>query len=467
MRFKTLLSLHRSIFGQMLILSLVFILASIYYFAVQPIINVDFSTSDPVDYTVEKVRHQLRDFIDGKINNTNTDEQPQFPAEFDVFFKQNPDFRYYLRANGKSYGNSDSRFYYSLKFDQIDNANQPLLDSPLCSYYIQQLNEDDGSGFIQYSFCSKQSFYLEFSGIKHAVFKENTTVWDYYQRMVWSGSRSVLVNALGVFFITAIILFFNLRLMRKLANVAYSFDPKKLDQKLPEKGMPAEVLPLIQAVNEMIARVDATQQQHNFFLSTAAHEMRTPLTVLRTRLEMLDDSEIKDKLIEDVRRLISLGNQLLRLMRIGGPKAFDQQIDIVHCCQRVVRERSTFAEEAGVSLDFTTELSSLLMLGDEGLMEVAIANLIDNAVSFSTADSKVLLHLNAEGELTVRDFGPGIPEDKLTALFEPFAKFPPNRNGHGLGLAIVKAVVQLHKADVFASNAQGGGAEFCIRFQPR
>ncbi|WP_228729984.1 sensor histidine kinase [Shewanella avicenniae] len=463
MRFKTLLNLHRSIFGQMLILSVLFILGSIYYFAIQPVVNIDFSKSTPQDYTVEKVRQQLRGFIDQQLNGGNATEI-QFPEEFSVFFQQNPQFHYYLRVNGHNYSNGDSLFYYTLKLDQVDQANQPLTDTPLCSYYMQQLNEPSGAGFIQYSFCNKQSFYLEFTGINVPVFEEQTTVWDYYQRMVWSGSRSVLINSLGVFVITALILFFNFRLMRKLANVAYSFDPKKLDQKLPEKGMPAEVLPLVQAVNEMIARVDATQQQHNFFLSTAAHEMRTPLTVLRTRLELLDDGEIKDKLIDDVRRLISLVNQLLRLMRIGGPKSLEQEIDVVQCCQRVLRERGSYAQESGVTLTFSSDLDALVLLGDEGLLEVAIANLVDNAVSFSVPDSQVLLHLNSQGELTVRDFGPGIPTDKLKALFEPFAKFPPNRNGHGLGLAIVKAITQLHQADVTAKNAEGGGAEFTIQF---
>lgn len=464
MKFKTLLNLHRSIFGQMLILSLVFILASVYYFAIQPLVGAKLTASSPIDYTVEKVRRELRDFIDGKIDGTNHADKLILPPEFDELLKQNPHFQYYLRVGGNTYGNSDSHYYYQLHLDEVDKANQPLADTPLCSYYMKQFNEAAGAGYIQYSFCNTQSFYLEFSGIQQPVFHETSSMWDYYQRQVWSGSRSVLINSLGVFFITAIILFFNIRLMRKLANVAYSFDPKHLDQKLPEKGMPAEVLPLIQAVNEMIARVDATQQQHNFFLSTAAHEMRTPLTVLRTRLEMLDDGDIKDKLIEDVRRLISLGNQLLRLMRIGGPKNFDKQIDIVQCCQRVVRERSTYAREHQVSLVFSSDVASLVMLGDEGLMEVAIANLVDNAVSFSNAHSEVKLHLSAAGRLTVRDFGPGIPADKLNALFEPFAKFPPNRNGHGLGLAIVKAVAQLHHAEVAAANAEDGGAVFTLQF---
>ena len=215
----------------------------------------------------------------------------------------------------------------------------------------------------------------------------------------------------------------------------------------------------------MLSRIDETQKQHNFFLSTAAHEMRTPLTVLRTRLEMMDEGNLKEKLIDDVRRLSHLVNQLLRLMRIGGPKNHEHDIDLVQCCQRVVRERHLLAETAGVKLSFEIEQSAVIIPGDEGLMEVAIANLVDNAVSFSSAGQTVELKVKADYSVSVRDHGLGIPDDKLANLFEPFAKFPPNRNGHGLGLAIVKAIAQLHNGNVSADNAEDGGARFTLTFK--
>jgi signal transduction histidine kinase len=179
---------------------------------------------------------------------------------------------------------------------------------------------------------------------------------------------------------------------------------------------------------------------------------------------MLDDGPLKDKLINDLRRLIHLVNQLLRLMRIGGAKSLDKEIDLVQCCQRVVRERSMLAENAQVTLQFQPEVESYVIPGDEGLLEVAIANLVDNAVSFSEPHSCVDILLHRDGVLSVRDYGPGIPSDKVQSLFEPFAKFPPNRNGHGLGLAIVKAIASLHSAQVDAENMENGGAQFNIRF---
>lgn len=105
------------------------------------------------------------------------------------------------------------------------------------------------------------------------------------------------------------------------------------------------------------------------------------------------------------------------------------------------------------------------LVGDADLVAVAIANLVDNALSFSEAGGQVVVSLDSDGVLSVRDHGPGIPESRLDVLFEPFVRFPPSRNGHGLGLAIVRAVATAHGAGLRAENAEGGGAVFTLDFR--
>ncbi|MDN5370744.1 MAG: hypothetical protein PWP74_2052 [Shewanella sp.] len=465
MRFKVFTQLHRSMIGQMLILWMIFIAATVYYLTIVPLQSIDLRPPDPTYYTVEKVRRELRDFMDAKFAGKTDAKEFHFSDDLKDLLKHNPDFRYYMIIGDEELGSGKPPIYYDkLHLDKLDAANKEFGNSVLCSYYMKAMDQPGNHGYVQYNFCNKQRYYLEFSGINKVEVPIPDNLWNFYKRMVLGASMNLLISAAGVIIITAIILLFNWRLMNKLAQVAYSFDPKNLNRKLPEKGLPHEVLPLVQAVNEMISQIDETQKQHNFFLSTAAHEMRTPLTVLRTRLEMLDDGPLKDKLINDLRRLIHLVNQLLRLMRIGGAKSLDKEIDLVQCCQRVVRERSMLAENAQVTLQFQPEVESYVIPGDEGLLEVAIANLVDNAVSFSEPHSCVDILLHRDGVLSVRDYGPGIPSDKVQSLFEPFAKFPPNRNGHGLGLAIVKAIASLHSAQVDAENMEKGGAQFKIRF---
>ena len=458
--------IHRSMIGQMLILSLVFISATIYYIAYLPISDLDLTEPDPFYFTNEKVRREIRDFMDARHEGKITSQQFQLSESLNNFQRNNPDFSYFFIVDGETYSNGRIPQYYSaFRFDDIDAISRDVNKTKLCSSYFDATSDNGDHGYIQYSNCNDYAFYLEFSGVTVADAPPESSLWAFYKRMVVDVGANLILAAAGVFIITAVILLFNWRLMNKVAKVAYSFNPKNLHQKLPEKGLPNEVLPLVQAVNEMLSRIDETQKQHNFFLSTAAHEMRTPLTVLRTRLEMMDEGNLKEKLIDDVRRLSHLVNQLLRLMRIGGPKNHEHDIDLVQCCQRVVRERHLLAETAGVKLIFEIEQSAVIIPGDEGLMEVAIANLIDNAVSFSSAGQTVELKVKADCSVSVRDHGPGIPDDKLGSLFEPFAKFPPNRNGHGLGLAIVKAIAQLHNGTVSAENAEDGGAGFTLTFK--
>ena len=403
--------------------------------------------------------------MDAKHNGNNDSQSFELSESLQGFQQRNPDFSYFFIVDGETFSNGRaSKYYTQYRFDDIDRISQDVNLADLCTSFYKAIQEDGAHGYIQYSNCNDYPFYLEFSGIEVAETPPKMSLWRFYKRMVVDVGLNLILAAAGVFIITALILLFNWRLMNKVANVAYSFNPKQLHHKLPEKGLPNEVLPLVQAVNEMLSRIDETQKQHNFFLSTAAHEMRTPLTVLRTRLEMLDEGTLKEKLIDDVRRLSHLVNQLLRLMRIGGPKTHEHDIDLVQCCQRVVRERHLIAETAQITLNFDAEKPTIIIPGDEGLMEVAIANLVDNAVSFSTPGQTVELKVNADYSVSVRDHGPGIPPDKLTNLFKPFAKVPPNRNGHGLGLAIVKAIAHLHNGSVRAENATDGGALFILQF---
>lgn len=460
--------IHRSMIGQMLILSLLLISSSIYYVAYVPISDLNLSQPDPYYYTVEKIRREIREFIDTKHADKNTAEKFEFSKPLKEFMSQNPNFRYFILFDGQSYSSNGftPRYYSKLQLDTLDKVNHDLNHTRLCTNFFEPTLNDNDHGYIQYSYCNGESFYLEFTGITVAEMPPHNSIWLFYKRMVVDVGAKIMLPAMGVFIITFIILLFNWRLMNKIAKIAYSFNPKNLHHKLPEKGLPNEVLPLVQAVNEMLARIDETQKQHNFFLSTAAHEIRTPITVLRTRLEMMDECELKEKLIDDVRRLYQLVNQLLRLMRIGGPKSHDTYIDLVQCCERVITERSLLANNAQVSLLFNSEKTTIQVLGDEGLVEIAIANLVDNAISFSQPGQTVEICVCADYSIIVRDQGPGVPVDKLNNLFVPFAKFPPNRNGHGLGLAIVKAIAQLHSGSINAENSESGGALFTLQLKP-
>lgn len=468
MKSKIFSRLYKSMFGQMAILTVLLSLGLIYYLAVQPLLSAHspFAQRDPLQFTSEAVRTILSEFVfyarRGEVDIARIEQNEKI-----IEVKQkNPAFYYFIKVGEQSFSNTTlPSSFESMKLDQLTEIYQQMAITGLCTNMSQPVSNGDNTeyGYLAYSYCDEMT-YLEYSGINVPLDATYGRLLEHYPGWIWASSRNLLFSAVGVFLIFVLMLLFNLIMIRRVAAVANSFDPEKLDQKLPEEGLPDEVLPLVRAVNHMIAKVDETQKRHNFFLSTAAHEMRTPLTVLRTRLEMMDDSTLKDKLINDVRRLVSLANQLLTLMRVGAPTLPETLIDLVACCEKVISERSVLADERRISLLFNTDVDAYWIQGDKGLIEVTIANLVDNALSFSGDGGMVAIGLTAEGELTVTDSGPGIAAVHRDSLFEPFAKFPPNRNGHGLGLAIVKAVVSLHGATVDADNAPSGGARFTIRF---
>lgn len=468
MIFKQFIKLPGSIFGQMALLTVLFIVICIYYFIVSPVFKHDvrFEPLSDLETTVTDVRLALRVFIDKQLNTDDTIKPIEAYDEIKAVKASNPNFRYYVSVAGKTFNTPgyQTQYYDQTGLAGLDKVNREMELKDLCSTAFKTINNaQEGNGYVQYNYCNGSSFYLEFSGIRVPIKADYPGFLDVYIKVFLSNSGRFLYSAGGVFPIVSLILVLNLRLIKKLADVAKSFNPETLDRKLPEQGLPKEVLPLVKAVNQMIAKVDATHKKHNFFLSTAAHEMRTPLTVLRTRLELMDEGKLKDELISDVRRLINLVNQLLKLMQAGGPKTLDNSVDLVECCEHVLLAQAAHAAQTGVTLAFDNQAEHYLMQGDSGLLEVAITNLVGNAISFSDKGQIVQLTLTPDGQLSVRDFGPGIPEKNIESLFSPFAKYPPNRNGHGLGLAIVDAIVRLHRGQVSAANADGGGALFLVQ----
>ncbi|QVK22001.1 HAMP domain-containing histidine kinase [Shewanella dokdonensis] len=422
-----LLQLPKSMFGQMALLTLIFLGTFVYFMAIEPLMDVPDGSDDPMATTVSLVTSEMRQFLyDMKQNPHSAEKIKSYPAIAEVL-ASNPDFTYYLRQDNYVYSNTDTNHYMAqLKLEQLHQMISQQKNMHVCTYanYSTSLADEKKQVSVMYSYCDGANYYMEFSGITKPLQPKFYDLTDYYERWFWSNSRTSVYAAGGVFVIAILILLLNMRAIRRLVNLANSFDPKHLEQQLPETGLSQEVLPLVRAVNQMIAKVDDTQKQHNFFLSTAAHEMRTPLTILRTRLEVLDDSEIKEKLINDVRRLVNLVNQLLRLMRVGGPKELTQEVDLVACCKKVIAERTPYALDRSCTLSLDAQVPRYVIKGDDDLLQVALSNLIDNAISFTPEQGEIKVALTAAGCLTIEDQGSGIHPQLLDSLFEPFAKFP-------------------------------------------
>jgi two-component system sensor histidine kinase TctE len=248
---------------------------------------------------------------------------------------------------------------------------------------------------------------------------------------------------------------------------------------LPPAGVPQELLPLVEAFNILLERLGQSFAAIRRFTGDASHQMRTPLTILLTHLNLVrrlgttsdDGRTALADAEEGARRLERLIAQLLVLARADEQEA----ITTVECSNlaaiaaAVARERAPEAIAAGLELSFEAARDDrpVWVQGAAFMITEMIGNLLDNAVRFNRPGGTVMVRVT-DGELpsiVVADEGPGIPEADLALVFERFYRVQrEGPAGTGLGLSIVKTIADRLGATVVLANRAGGGVNATILF---
>lgn len=251
------------------------------------------------------------------------------------------------------------------------------------------------------------------------------------------------------------------------AEHARQIDIEKRGTRLPDDDVPAEVRPLVKAVNDALLRLDDGYDRHKRFLADAAHELKTPIAILQTRLEMLPDGIEKAKLMTDVARLGSLAEQLLDLQRLDQTPAVYQPVDLVAMAERVVADLAPLAIANNYELSFDAERRQEMVLGDAPSLERVMTNLVQNAIAHGGNGGAISVDVERGGIFEVCDQGPGVPEAERERIFEPFYRVRPSERGSGLGLNLVRDIVRRHNGHVSVSQtATGHGACFRVELVP-
>ena len=224
-----------------------------------------------------------------------------------------------------------------------------------------------------------------------------------------------------------------------------------------------ELSRLAATFNTMLGALEDSARAQRQLVSDASHELRTPLTSLRTNIEVLARDEAlppgdREQLLRDVTEqlteMTALIAELVELARGDQTPADpeDVRLDLVtaDAIERTRRNRP------GVT--FKAPLEPSLIRGVPATVERAVSNLLDNAAKWSPAGGEIEVTVR-DGELTVRDHGPGIDDADLPFVFDRFYRAPAARGmpGSGLGLAIVRQVAEAHGGTVVADRADGGG----------
>jgi two-component system, OmpR family, sensor histidine kinase MprB len=259
------------------------------------------------------------------------------------------------------------------------------------------------------------------------------------------------------------------RLTRTTESVTQTGD---LSQRI-ESTSDDELGRLATSFNTMLAALEESSRAQRQLVADASHELRTPLTSLRTNIEVLvggnelppgDRERLLGDVVEQTGEMTALIGELIELARgeQNPEETEDVRLDLVAAgaVDRARRNRP--------KVEFTTDFEESFVHGAPSTIERAVANLLDNAAKWSPPGVPVEVGVR-DGEVSVRDHGPGIDEEDLPYVFDRFyrARSARGRPGSGLGLAIVKQVADAHGGQVVAERAEGGGTRMRLRFNGR
>lgn len=254
--------------------------------------------------------------------------------------------------------------------------------------------------------------------------------------------------------------------LRRVSGEAGAIGPGTTDRRLSTAHLPAEIVPLVTAVNEAFDRLDRGYRAQRDFSSNVAHEVRTPLAILRSAIDRMDDGSFKHDLRNDVHRLEQMFEQLVNLARAEalGVTAFEE-VDLHEVALRVAQEMGVAAMRDGKQLAVTGAESAKVQ-GHAGLLTIALGNLLRNAINYTDGTGEIEIEISdTPAGWHVLDRGPGIPDAQKAQLFQRFTRGETGgRDGTGIGLAIVKSVAEAHGATVSVADRPGGGSVFSFLF---
>lgn len=240
------------------------------------------------------------------------------------------------------------------------------------------------------------------------------------------------------------------------AHQASLIQPRRHGARLPVDGIPKEVAPLVVAFNGTLERLETEFRKRQRFLIDAAHELRTPIAIMQTRIDGMPEGKDRRRLLDDVARLAETAEQLLDFERNDQATDQHETVDLVEIARMAVADLAPLAIAAGYQIGFESEVKSLERRASPSALPRAISNLVRNAIDHGGNSGMITISVSAGGRINVADEGPGIPAEHQELVFEPFYRVTPKSRGAGLGLSLVKQIVANHRGHVSIKSGSTG-----------
>jgi signal transduction histidine kinase len=291
-----------------------------------------------------------------------------------------------------------------------------------------------------------------------------------------------LISFILALFLVVVSILLVRRFVNPLAEVVYAARAVAngdLKTRIPTKG-PQDLRSLSNSFNEMASSLERSDRERRDMLADIAHELRTPLSVIRGRLEgivdgiyaengpqvsmALEQTYLMQRLVDDLRLLTLVETRQL---------AFDkQEVNVGGVINRVIEMLSAEAQEKNISLSFDEKNGNLSTVLDPQRFEQVISNLVGNAIRYVPEGARVWVTTDETKDglmITVNDNGEGLPNDDLPYIFDRFWRKEKSRSrvtgGTGLGLAIAKQLVEAQSGRIEAKNLPEGGLQVIVEFK--
>lgn len=245
------------------------------------------------------------------------------------------------------------------------------------------------------------------------------------------------------------------RPVRDLADAASRLG-ENIDEPPMEETGPAEARRAAQVFNRMQERIRSQLEARSRFLAAVSHDLRTPLTRMKLRVEQLDAATPgRDKLQDDIAEMASMLDATLNYLRGESQSEAWQWFDVQALAESIAEDARENGDEVTVSGNASP------LRAQPSALRRCLGNLVENAVRYGGKAEIALTETAASLVIEIRDHGPGIPENRMAQVFEPFVRLEESRNrnsgGVGLGLAIAREAARRHGGDLTLRNAPDGG----------
>jgi signal transduction histidine kinase len=252
------------------------------------------------------------------------------------------------------------------------------------------------------------------------------------------------------------------RSIERVTRLALAIEPTAPQASISLDEVPVELKPLARALNRAFHEINVYIQGQRRFLGNAAHQLRTPLTLLRAKIEDVDEPGLKGELVRDVRRLSSLVSAMLDLARLQNRAIEKRPIDLAVVTRDVLADFSPSALDAGIELSLEqVEEGTVVVHGVEAAVRSALANLVGNALVHAHGAGRIVANLD-RGSVSICDDGAGISRN--SERIELFQTDNTSQEGSGLGLSIVQEIMAAHGGTLIITSTPGRGTTATLRF---